>query len=81
MRDCCHYINSITRHVQRTGIEASSDYGYMMVGRCGITTKLMIIKKKVNLTEDDWLKDLQGDVYRCIYLYSRSLLFFEIIPI
>lgn len=38
----------------------------MMIGRYGITQMIFMKKKKILLMEDDWLKDLQGDVYRCI---------------
>ena len=42
-------------------------YQYTVMGRYGITLKMIYIcrKKKILLMEDDWLKDLQGDVYRC----------------
>ena len=34
---------------------------------CGITRFVIAcLKKKILLMEDDWLKDLRGDVYRCI---------------
>ena len=55
---------------QSTMIVAESQpriYQYTMMGRYGITFRMIYLcrKKKILLMEDDWLKDLQGDVYRC----------------
>lgn len=37
---------------------------------CGITKCIVRRRKKLGLMVDDWLKDLQGDVYRCyVYIY------------
>jgi hypothetical protein len=46
-----------------------------MIDCCGITQIIVMNnkKKKIQLMEDDWLKDLQGDVYRCKYTCGCSV--------
>ena len=54
------------------GYESSTTRYYndgIMKDRYGITFSIVCRTKKIMLMEEDWLKDLQGDVYRvCIYV-------------
>ena len=68
---CCCYIMTCRQSCNNVGYESSTRYynDGIMKDRYGITFSIVCRTKKIMFMEEDWLKDLQGDVYRvCIYV-------------
>ena len=78
---CAHYcfVQARRKHQNNMFVSESPSsifYNRTMIGRCGIT-HMMIMKnnkkKRIQLMEDDWLKDLQGDAFRWKGTYECSV--------